>query len=262
MSDSGKIRFAGDVSIENVSVVTSKGMIQNITNQTLAIDIFEDMFSPFMSGMITVKDSLDFVNIFPFVGEEYVNLKVYTPSLEESNYINQQFYIFKVSDRIITGDRTVVYNLHFISKEAIADVNKHVSKCYKGLISDIAKEIITDKERGLESVKPLNIETTPNKTKFISNFWSPVKNLNYAASAATSISGSANYLFFESRKGLNFVSMESLYIQEPYVEFVYDNYSRDVLSDGRSIFNLNEDYKRIIDLDVPVVQNYMENIRS
>lgn len=262
MSDSGKIRFAGDISIENASVVTSKGMIQNITNQTIAIDIYEDLYSPFMTGMITVKDSLDFVNIFPFIGEEYLNLKVYTPSFEEKNYISQQFYIFKVSDRIITGDRTVVYNLHFISKEAIVDVNKKVSRCYQGLISDIAKDIITDKENGLESNKTLNVEPSANKVKFISNFWSPTKNLNYISGNAITSSGSANFLFFENRKGLNFVSMDSLYTQQPYIEFVYDNYSRDVQADGRAVFNLNEDYKRIIDLNVPVIQDYMERVRS
>ena len=262
MSDSGLIRFAGDVSIENVSVVTSKGMIQNVTNQTLAIDIYEDLFSPFMTGTITVKDSLDFVNLFPFVGEEYLNLKVYTPSFEEKNYISQQFYIFKVSDRIVLGDRTVVYNLHFISKEAIADVNKSVSKGYKGLISDIAKQIITDKEYGLESPKTVNAEVTANTTRFVSNFWSPIKNLNFITENAVSPSGAANYLFFENRSGFNFVSMDSLYAQDPYVEFVYDNYSRDIQADGRSIFNLNEDYKRITELNVPVVQDYMERIRT
>ena len=262
MSDNGKIRFAGDVSIENVSIVTSKGMIQNITNQTLSIQIFEDIFSSFITGIITVKDSLDFVNLFPFVGEEYVNLKVYTPSFEEKDYINQQFYIFKAADRIIMNDRTVVYQLHFISKEAIADVNKNISKCYQGLISDIAKEICTNKDYGLETTKALNIETTANKTKFISNFWSPVRSLNYIAGNAQTPAGSSNYLFFENRKGLNFTSLDSLYTQQPYVEFVYDNYSREVQSDGRTVFNLDQDYKRILELDVPVMQDYLERLRS
>jgi hypothetical protein len=262
MSDSGKIRFAGDVNIENVSVVTSRGMTQNITNQLLSIELFEDLFSPFMTGVITVKDSFDFVNLFPFIGEEFIDVKVYTPSIDEKDYINQQFYIYKVSDRLLMGDRTVVYQLHIIAREAVTDVNKNVSRSYSGIISDIVKDICTNKEDGLESVKSINIEPTANKTKFISNFWSPIKCLNYVAGNATTSKGACNYLFFENRNGLNFVSLDSLYNQEPKMEFVYDNYARDVLSDGRSIINLNEDYKRITDIEIPVMYDYIDRIRS
>jgi hypothetical protein len=215
-----------------------------------------------MTGVITVRDSFDFVNLFPFIGEEFIDVKVYTPSIDEKDYIDQQFYIYKVSDRLLMGDRTVVYQLHIIAREAVTDVNKNVSRSYSGIISDIVKDICTNKEDGLESVKSINIEPTANKTKFVSNFWSPVKCLNYAAGNATTSAGACNYLFFENRNGLNFVSLDSLYNQEPKMEFVYDNYARDVLSDGRSIINLNEDYKRITDIEIPVMYDYIDRIRS
>lgn len=262
MIDSSKIRFAGDVSIEDATIVTINGNAQNITNQILRIEIFEDLFSPFITGIITVKDHFDFVNLLPFVGEEFINLKLYTPSIEEKNHINQQFYIYKVTDRVLSGDRTVFYQLHIISREAIADVNKNLSRPHKGVISDIAKNLMTNKEYGLETKKSVNVETTANKTKFISNYWSPVKCLNFAAATAVTTTGSANFLFFENRKGLNFVSLESLYSQPVYQEFVYDNYARDIESDGRSIVNVNQDYKRIIEFDVPVVNNYLDRARS
>ena len=262
ISTNEKIRFAGDVSVENISVVTSKGMTQNITNQVIKIEIFEDMFAPFMSGIITVMESFDFINLFPFIGEEFVNINIHTPTLEQKDYIKQQFYIYKISDRIITGDRTVIYQLHFVSKEAIADVNKNISRPYGGLVSDIAKELFTNKEYGLETNKKINIEATANRTKFISNYWSPVRCLNYAAGTAQGASGTANYVFYENRKGFNFVSLESLYNQPPQQEFVYDNYARDVLADGRSIFDLNKDYKRILEYDVPVISDYLDKARS
>jgi len=262
MIDTGKIKFAGDVAIEKIDIVTINGMTQNITNQVVSVEIFEDLFSPFITGVITVKDSYDFVNLLPFVGEELVNIKIYTPSFDQKDYIQQQFYIFKVSDRIITGDRKVFYRLHFISKEAIADTNKNISKAYSGKVSDIAKTLITDQFYGLETKKPVVIEETSNKTKFISNYWSPVKSLNHIANAAVTKTGGANYLFFENRRGLNFVSLEYLYNQKPVQEFVYDNYARDVEVDGRSTINLNEDYKRILDLDVDVLNNYLDRARS
>lgn len=262
MSETNKIRFAGDVAIDDITVITSNGLKQQITNQILAIEIYEDLFSPFITGKIVVKDSFDFVNLFPFIGEEYLNVKIYTPSFEKKDFIEQQFYIFKVTDRILTGDRTVVYQIHFISKEAIVDVNKSVSKAYSGRISDIAKDIITNKENGLETKKFANIEKTANVTKFISNYWNPIKSLNYCTGTAISTSGASNYVFFENRRGFNFVSLDSLYAQSPIIEFVYDNYARDTSPDGKSIINLNEDYRRIIDIDVPVVQDYIARAQS
>jgi hypothetical protein len=262
MIEATEIRFAGDVAIDNITVITSKGLKQNITNQVLAIEIYEDLFSPFITGKLTVNDSFDFVNLFPFIGEEYLDVKIYTPTFDKKDYIEQQFYIYKVSDRILSGDRTVLYHLHFISKEAIIDVNRHVSRAYSGKVSDIAKEIISNPTSGLQSKKFTNIEPTSNSIKFISNFWTPVKSLTYIANGAASSTGSANYVFFENRAGFNFVSLDLLYKQPAKQEFVYDNYARDIQSDGRSIINLNEDYKRILDIDVPVVQDYIERARS
>ena len=262
MIDTSNIRFAGDVSIEYINVVTSKGMTQNITNQVLAIDIFEDMFSPFITGVIGVKESFDFTNLFPFIGEEFVNIKLYTPSIDKKHYIEQQFYIYKISNRMLGGDRSTYYELHFISKEAIVDANKKISKVYEGLVSDIAKDLFTSSEYGLETSKPLNIEKTANTNKFISNFWSPVRSLNFISGQAISLDGDTNYMFYENRKGLNFVSLGSLYKQDVYAEFVYDNYARDIDQSGRTTFNLNKDYKRIIDLDVPVLTNYLDKSRS
>lgn len=262
MIDTGSIKFAGDISIEQINIVTSKGVTQNITGQVLGIDIFEDIFSPFMTGVIGVRESYDLINLFPFIGEEYVNIKMYTPSFESDKHIDQQFYIYKIANRVLEGDRTTYYELHFISREAIVDVNKQISKSYSGLVSDIAKDLFKSKEFGLESTKTINVETTSNRTKFISNFWSPVKCLNYIAQAAQTKSGSSNYLIYENRKGMNFNSLEYLYNQQPYVEFVYDNYSREVLKDGRTIFNINEDYKRITEIEVPVLSDYLERASS
>ena len=262
MIDTDKIRFAGDISVKNISVVTSKGMTQNITNQTISIEMFEDLFSPFTTGIITVKDSYDFVNLFPFVGEEFINIDLFTPGFENEGRIKQQYYIFKITDRTLVSDRTVVYQLHFISREAIADANKHVSKSYSGKISDIARDLIKNKDDGLESTKDLIIEKTQNSTKFISNYWTPVKSLYYISGAALNPDGACSYLFFENRKGLNFVSLEYLYSQEPVMEFVQDNYTRDVESDGRSTINLNQDYMRILNLDIPILQDYLERARS
>jgi len=260
MSESNSIRFVGDVSIQDVSIVTSAGLTQNITNQVMAIELYEDLYSPFTTGIINVNDSFDFISVLPFIGEEYVNISIFTPSMEKDNSIKDQYYIYKVSNRTIVNLRTQVYQLHFISKEAIVDMNKKNSKAYAGNIGDIVKQLCTEKIDGLESTKSINVDDTSNATKFIANYWSPVKSINYLCDRAVSKSNASNYVFFENRRGLNFASLDILYQQPVYQDFTYDSYSRDYRPDGTTIINLDRDYKRISNIEIPTVYDYTQRL--
>jgi len=257
-----KIRFAGDVDIELVQITSTNGFYQNVANQVIGIQIFEDIFSPFITGTLIIKDSLDLLNVFPFSGEEYLTLRISTPSLKEGS-IEGNFYIFKMSNREIVGDRAVVYELHFMTQEAVVDLNKRVSRSFSGKPSEIATKLLTDKEVGLQTTRNINIEDSKNEIKFISNFWSPVRCLNYLCDHALNKNQSPTYVFFENRAGFNFVSLEELYINEFIVEeFTYDNYVRDKKSNGDDAKNLVQDYKRIRRLAVPTVYDYVDRVRG
>jgi hypothetical protein len=257
------IRFAGDVNVEQVTITSRNGFTQNITNQVIGVEIFEDLFSPFLSGNIILKDSLDLINLFPLVGEELVDIKINTPSFEGvTKVINNKFYLYKLSDVEFAGDKSKIYRLHFISPEAIADVNKRISKAFSGKISDIAKQIVTDQSYGFETKKTLNLEDTSNLTKYVSNYWSPVTNINYLLGNAVSNEGEPNFVFFENRTGFNFISLTKLYTQTSTQTFVNDTYMRDFDSDGGNRRNIEEEYKRIIEISIPNSYNYMDNIRA
>ena len=147
MESTQSLKFAGDVSIDKVQVVSSKGFFQDITAQVITVQYYEDMFSPFITGNLIIKESLDLVNLFPFVGEEYVNIEISTPTIEQK--IKGTYYIYKMTDRELIGDKEVVYKLHFISTEAIVDSNKKLSKVFYGKVSDLIKPFIVDRMDGL-----------------------------------------------------------------------------------------------------------------
>jgi hypothetical protein len=261
MQSSQKLRFAGDVSIDKVQIITPTGFYQDITAQVLNIQFYEDIFAPFITGSIVVKESFDLINLFPFVGEEFLDLEVTTPTLKDSS-IKGKYYIYKLTDREHLGDKNVVYQIHFISVEAIADMNKKVSKTFSGKISDLVEQFVKDKNIGLESDKKIIIDPTNNNVKYISNYWSPVKNLNYLCGNAVNKNKTPNYVFFENRDGFYFISLENLYQNTVTSEFVYDKYTRDKLPDGRDIRNVNEDYKRILEINIPVAHDYMDRLRN
>jgi len=258
MPTSEKLRFAGDVNIDKVVVTSVNGFYQDISNQVVGIQIFEDIFSPFITGSLIIKDSLDLLNVFPFTGEEYLTLEISTPELKKGA-IKGDFYIFKMTNREILGDRSVVYELHFITQEAVVDMNKRISKKFEGKPSEIAKTIIQDKDNGLQITGAVNIEKSSNTIKYISNFWSPVRNMTYLCDHAMNMKESPSYVFFQNRAGFNFVSLDALYGNSDYIEyFIYDNYVRDVLPGDTSAKNIVEDYKRIRHIAAPVLFDYME----
>lgn len=263
MDTSKQIVKAGDINIEQIQITTAQGFYQDITNQVMGLQIFEDLFAPFITGTIEIRDALDLLNVFPFNGEEYLELKLSTPSLEQGR-IDEKFYIYKMSNRNMVGDRATIYTLHFISTYAIVDLNKKISKTFGGKCSDIARQLITDKTHGLEVTKNVIIEETSNATKYISNFWSPVKNINNVVEVSVNQSGAGSYVFYEDRYGFNFVSLESLYTKVVFQSFVYDNYVRDNTNsnDTQTVKNVTEDYKRIRSITVPTVYDYIERVRS
>lgn len=260
------LRFAGDVNVEKVVITSLVSETKfNISNQLLSITIYEDIFSPFITGTLIFKESYDFVTNFPFVGEEILELKIYTPTLnksgDSSGIIEGKFYIYKMSDRTELAERNMAYLLHFISLDAVADINVKMSKSFSGKISDIAQKLLSADEC-LASKRPVTVEETKNTTKYVSNFWSPIRNINYILDQAQNNQGSPTYVFFENRKGYNFVSLDYLNSRSLTQEFVYDNSQDDISSDGGSKRNIQRDYKRISEFEIPVSYDFMDRANS
>lgn len=254
------IHKAGQVIVDDVTITTATGFTQPVLNQVAGIQLFEDIFSPFISGNILFYDSLDLTTLFPFTGEETVRIKIHTPSFEgTSKVIDQTFYVYKLSDRETINNSTIIYRLHFTSIETIVDLNKKISRCFEGKCSDIVTDIIK-KGYGLETKKKFNVEPTPNGVKFISNYWSPVKNINYVADRAVNVKNSPSFLFFENRNGINFISLDSLYTAPVMFEFNQNSRSRDFRDDGSTVVNLESDYSNIQNISVPEGFNYMSGI--
>lgn len=258
------IRFAGDITVKEVVITsTVSGFSMDVSNLVIGINVYEDLFSPFVSGTLIINDSLDLMNNFPFIGEEMVYINMYTPTFENTgksyDTIQQMFYIYKASNRQYRAERNVVYELHFISQEASADVNVRISKGFEGKISDIAKTLIG--VEGLASDREGFIEDTKNSTKFVSNFWNPTKGLNYLCNQAVSEQDSPSYLFFENRWGFNFASLETLSTADTTQVFNYNSFVRD--AEGHtSMRNIDRDYQRINDLEIPEVVDSMEKLTA
>lgn len=253
------LRVVGDVELKEVQLNSLNGQVANIIGQIVTIEIFEDLFSPFISLSIVMRESVDFISMFSFIGEEFIDLEIATPGIDKT--IKGRFYVYKLTNRQYSKDKEVVYTIKAISEEFLADVNSSLNKSFSGNASEIASRLIL--KEGLNTKKKFSIDPSTNNVKFVANYWNPTKCLFHLSTAATDAQKSPSFLFFENRDGFNFKSVNQLLTKPVYQEFIKDNYSRTQEANSTTTYsNPTEDFKRILEFDVPVVSDYMSDIQS
>jgi hypothetical protein len=223
------LTHAGECRIEEISIASpNTGQISDISGFMLEINLYENIFSSCMSGNLIVADAINLISNLPLMGNEYIRIKLRTPTLEDSpsNVIQKTFQIYSISDRILNDDRSQYYNISFMSIEGNEDQTTVVTKSYKGTTDEVAQKIYKEH---IEFDRPLVVLDTPHVStiKYTSNHWSPFKNLNYISkiSKGATLEGS-DYLFFETNKSFYFASIESLIYQQrvngPFDEYVLE----------------------------------------
>lgn len=267
MASDTKLVQAGQVQIEECILLMNDGKTIDFVEQLDSVTLYEDIYSPFITGFITVTDTLDIPGNFGRAGRDLLKLRISTPTIDAKQYIDGFFVVYKMSDRVEVRDRMQGYQLHFASAEFGIDMMKAVSRTFSGTPSDIVKTIL---ESSLGSVKPFNAETTNNTVKYTSNFWSPSKNFAYLASMASNTKSASTYMFYENRDGYNFRSLESIN-SDPLLQSFYGNdFTTDTNTDPKAVKfgtarrNPIKDYKSIgglrIDTSFDFLRDYSDGM--
>ena len=106
---------AGTVDIHELVIFTGSGKFLDIKDYMSELNIYEDIFSPNMSGNFLFVDSRNLIKELPIVGEEYLYVKIETPS--SGQLIEKIFRVYSVTDREFANDQgTQIYNLNFLSQ--------------------------------------------------------------------------------------------------------------------------------------------------
>lgn len=232
MDEASTLVYPGQVDFQYLKIVSSNGIVVDLNDYLIEFNLFEDIFSNFLHGLVMLNDSSNLISRLPILGDELLIVSYGTPGLR--SYFQKVFQIYSVTDQKTTTDNnTQTYTLHFCSIEAIADANLVVYNPFSGLISDVAKTIFDTYLRNGKYVKftPNDIELsdtdqsdfvltpTRNNIKFISPGWSPAKCLNWLCSKSIPQTGKAcDYLFWESTTGFFFASIENLLIESIALE--------------------------------------------
>ena len=213
---------SSDYKLSALTIVTSTGDAIDIRNIMLELNLYEDIFSPVMTGDVTVGDAGDIVSNYQLHGNEFILINIDKPTL--NNPIKKVFRIYKIANRNLDGTSIQNYTIHFCSEELLLSTQFTISKSYKGLrIDQIVSDILNNKLQ----VNPNKIsngifQQTTGVFDLIVPHLQPLEAIMWLMPRAFN-TGQNLFLFFENRDGFNMTSYENL-LTFP----VYQTYTRSV----------------------------------
>ena len=211
----------------------------------VSIDYYEDIFSPTITAKIIVTNSGNSIpgsdnqgrpdgelqsiyNGLPLRGGERVALKIAgnsqkNPGLDFATKQKDYLYVSSITN-VFSETQRESFVLNLVSREAITNETSRVVKKYKtsspisASVEDILKEY-------LKTTKKIDIDQTSNKYGFIGNLRKPFTVLVWLASKSVPESAkgdsTAGFVFFQTRDGFHFKSIDNLITQQPKATYIY-----------------------------------------
>ena len=217
------IDYAGDFRLKACNIISyrkannsEKAVRQNILPQVLAITLVESVTMPMITGTVDVNDGVDFRTMLPITGMEKLELHVFTPGQDEIKFLEgttdcfNVYKIEKIRGANQMSARESMYRIHFVSREAYRNSTTRISKAFAGPVENAVLELVQDKKY-LDSRKVVYAEPTVSNTKVVIPNLKPIKTIKFLADLAISDKyKNAGYVFYETTKGFNFRSFESM----------------------------------------------------
>ena len=274
------LQYAGEFDIDEALLVSPTGGVMDLIKDVIIVElnIFEDMFKSSISGSIIIVDSNNVISKIPVVGQEYLTLKIRTPSLtldrDIIDFTDNPFAIYKVGFRkeVTSGGQT--YELKFVSQEAIKNSQRKISKSYndrKANIGAIVFDLLAEDENSIRTSKKVFIEPTLGSRPYvipnINPFHAITKLTNEAVSKVETfgnVNPSPHYMFFENKNGIHFRSLQNLYDEEPKDTFHVGDIGFDekVVEGDPQSGKLMQNFKRILSYEIRTRKDLFLNSSS
>lgn len=195
----------------------------------ISLDYYEDVTSPSVILDLVLVDGDGVLAELPLVGGESVSLEI------EFTYETQEVISFTTEDNtqlvvvnssISPSQSSNFYILKLMSLEILANETTRVVKRYDSNISSVVNTLLTENDL-IGTKKELSIESTKNSYSFIGCFRRPFDIINWLcpksvptvnSKTKSDSSQSAGFLFYETRKGYTYASIDKTFQNDTFVE--------------------------------------------
>ena len=196
---------AGQFKIDDARILTSSGLEVNILPSIIAITLYEDTEMMTVSGNILMQDSGNLASIGPIIGQEYLFLKIRTPSFQNESaiidYTKNALVINNLQGRSDIGNNVQGYLLSFVTQELIKNQRTRVNEVLRGSYSSIVCSML---ENYIGTKKDIYCEPTARNKKIVTPNISPFGVIKMAMREAVSKQdNNASFMFFENIRGFH-----------------------------------------------------------
>jgi hypothetical protein len=247
----------------------------DIKNGTIALEYFEDIFSPTITARVKVVNTGNTITSFkdqdgekqsiynglPLRGGERLSMKIAgnvpgRKSLDFSSNPKKYLYVSSITD-VISEAQQESFTLNLVSREAITNETSRVSRKYSTKISESVSKILTDV---LKTDSIGKIDETSNKYGFIGNMRKPFTTLIWLASKGVPVvsrDATAGFVFYQTQDGFQFRAIDNLISQKSKATYVY---SPTTVSYNDNNEKVDNEFK-ILNYSTQKNQNLIEKLR-
>ena len=193
------LQTAGEFQLDQLKLVTTSGLEVDLIASVVGLTLFEDIFSMTVSGTVAIADSVNLASHGPLLGQEYLHLKISTPTFDDESSVidfsKNAFLVHSISNREKITDGVQGFTLSFVSPELVRNQRLEVTQSLTDTWSDIVEKMLTDPAY-IDTKKKINIEPTAGIKKFVAPNVRPLDIVVLAMKQAVSeFQGEPTYLF-------------------------------------------------------------------
>ena len=250
------IEFAGDYNLDHVFLHNHMGDVVDIKKLMVELNVYESIYKNALTGSIVIADAQNLIAKLEINGTERISFKLKTPgSVDKRSMIDASvetghpFHVYKITDRRQLKPGTLLYTLHFASREFMRNLRTKVSQAYTGRYDTTVLKILMDKDY-LDTKKEMSFEPTGNSDKVVIPNMRPFDAINMIAKKALpEKSDGVGYYYYETTKGLyfrsweNMVSVRGSYDRPIKQEFYY--MPMNIVDEVAISDKINHDYKSV-----------------
>jgi hypothetical protein len=205
---------AGDYKLERFVLYSLvNGSEIELNNLYRYIEIYEDIFSPYISAKLHIEDAMNFPERLPITGQEKVEIE-FRSDINSMEPVKLVFRVYKLdSQRISETGKTQQYVLHLMSEGGYFNFSQICGYALSGSVSEMVKSILYKHFPDSVWKDKLDIENTADNYSFVlPASYTPFRAIDWLCGKAYSKTGLeySPYLFYESIDGHRFKSLSKI----------------------------------------------------
>lgn len=190
-----ELQSAEEFSLDSVIITTERlgGLTFDITNITTEINIYENIYIPYLTGSLMIVDDNDLNSIINFQGTEKLIVTLSAPGTSDKP-LEKTFIITKIDSSVNQNDYTKV--IAFTITEDVLFYNnvQSVSKLYEGTGEEIIEKVLSDK-LGKQLAGIARSTSFQGSFRILTPYLSPFNITNMVLEKITTENGSPFFLY-------------------------------------------------------------------